>query len=113
MERAALELWLLIAACGLGTYLWRGLGVALSGRIGLDSELFQWATCVAYAMVAGLIVRIILMPAGLLAESLLPDRLVACAAALAAYYAARRNLLAGVTAGSVVLIAISYARAAL
>jgi branched-subunit amino acid transport protein len=106
------DLWLLIAACGLGTYLWRGLGVALSGRIEPDSALFQWAACVAYAMVAGLIVRIIAMPTGILAASPLADRLIACAVALAAYYAVRRNLFAGVTAGAGVLIALSYARAA-
>ena len=31
----------LIAAC-LGTYLWRGLGVFLSGKISQDSEIFKW-----------------------------------------------------------------------
>jgi branched-subunit amino acid transport protein len=106
------ELWLLIAACGLGTYLWRGLGVALSGRIEPDSELFQWAACVAYAMVAGLIVRIIVMPTGVLAETALADRLAACAVALAVFYAARRNLFAGVIAGAGTIIALSYARVA-
>ena len=112
MDTAAAELWWLIAACGLGTYLWRGLGVALSGRIEVDSELFQWTACVAYAMVAGLIMRIILMPTGLLAATPLEDRLLACAAALAAYYAARRNLFAGVVTGAAALVALSYARAA-
>jgi branched-subunit amino acid transport protein len=106
------ELWGLIAACGLGTYLWRGLGVALSGRIDLDSELFRWTACVAYAMVAGLIVRIILMPSGMLATTPLEDRLIACAAALAAFYATRRNLFAGVSASAGMLVALSYLRAA-
>lgn len=109
----ATELWLLIGACGLGTYLWRGLGVMLSGRIALDSELFRWTACVAYAMVAGLIVRIIVLPTGTLATSLLAERLVACALALAAYYATRRNLFAGVAAGAGALVALSYLRTAL
>ncbi|HUF79610.1 MAG TPA: AzlD domain-containing protein [Burkholderiales bacterium] len=112
MDAAPLDLWWLIAACGLGTYLWRGLGVLLSGRIEVESELFRWAVCVAYAMVAGLIVRIILMPTGMLATTLLEDRLIACAAALAAFYATRRNLFAGVSAGAGMLVALSYARAA-
>lgn len=110
---AGAELWLLIAACGLGTYLWRGLGVALSGRIEPDSELFRWAACVAYAMVAGLIARIVVMPTGVLAESLLMDRLAACAVALIAYYAVRRNLFAGVIAGAATLVVLSQLRAAL
>ena len=113
MDVATPDLWWLIAACGLGTYLWRGLGVALSGRIEVDGELFRWTACVAYAMVAGLIMRIILMPTGMLAATPLEDRLIACAAALAAFYGARRNLFAGVTAGAAMLVALSYLRAAL
>lgn len=113
MDATALDLWWLIAACGLGTYLWRGLGVLLSGRVEIESEVFQWAVCVAYAMVAGLIVRIIVMPTGMLATTLLEDRLIACAAALVAFYATRRNLFAGVSAGAGVLIVLNYARAAL
>lgn len=107
------ELWLLVAACAAGTYLWRGLGVLLSGRIQIDSELFNWVACVAYAMVAGLIARIIVMPTGMLAQSLLTDRLLACVLALVAFYACRRNLFVGVCAGVITLIAINYARAGL
>lgn len=105
-----LELWLIVLACGLGTYAWRGLGVLLSGRIEVDSELFNWVACVAYAMVAGLIARIIVLPSGILALSPLPDRLVACALALAAYYLSRRNLFVGVGAGVLALIAFGHAR---
>lgn len=105
------DLWLLVLACAAGTYLWRGLGVLLSGRIKVDSELFNWIACVAYAMVAGLIVRIMVMPTGMLAQSLLTDRLLACALALAAFYACRRNLFIAVSAGVVALIAVNYARA--
>lgn len=107
------DLWLLVLACAAGTYLWRGLGVLLSGRIQVDSELFKWMACVAYAMVAGLIVRIIVMPAGMLAQSMLTDRLLACALALLAFYTCRRNLFIGVCAGVVTLIAINYARTSL
>lgn len=112
MGVAPADLWWIIAACGLGTYLWRGLGVALSGRIEVDSELFRWLACVAYAMVAGLVVRIMVMPTGMLATAPLEDRLIACAAALIAFYAVRRNLFAGVAAGAATLVALSYARAA-
>lgn len=105
------ELWLLVLACAAGTYLWRGLGVLLSGRIKVDSELFNWIACVAYAMVAGLIVRIMVMPTGMLAQSLFTDRLLACVLALAAFYACRRNLFIAVSAGVVTLIAVNHARA--
>jgi len=105
-----IELWLLIFGCGAVTYLWRVLGVALSGRLQSDGKLFDWISCVAYAMIAALVSRIVIMPSGILAQSALPERLVACAAALVAYYAARRNLFVGVGAGVVTLIAFGYLR---
>lgn len=104
------ELWLLALACAVGTYLWRGLGVLLSGRIETDSELFHWATCVAYAMIAGLIVRIIVMPTGMLGETVLIDRLAACALAVAAYYSGRRNIFVGVFAGVIAIIVAGHLR---
>jgi branched-subunit amino acid transport protein len=101
-----LELWLLVIACALGTYLWRGLGVLLSGRIKVNSELFNWVACVAYAMVAGLISRIVIVPGGMLAQTLLAERLLACALAVAAYYLSRRNLLVGVSTGVAAIMAM-------
>ena len=105
-----LELWLIVIASAVGTYAWRGLGVLLSGRIAAASELFNWIACVAYAMVAGLIARIVLMPAGMLAQTALTDRLVACALALLAYRLSRRNLLVAVAVGVGAMVAISATR---
>jgi branched-subunit amino acid transport protein len=105
-----LDVALLVIACGLATYVWRALGVTLSGRLRTDSELFQWISCVAYAMIAALVSRIVFMPSGLAAQSALPERLVACAVALAAYYATRRNLFLGVGAGVLTLIGFGYLR---
>ena len=74
----------LIALTGtvVGTYLWRALGVSFSGRINTDSEVFVWVTCVTYAMVAGLVFRIMLLPVGMLAELSLGIRLFASAAGI-------------------------------
>jgi branched-subunit amino acid transport protein len=104
-------LWLLLILCAAGTYMWRGLGVLLSGRISTSSEVFTWITCVAYAMVAGLIMRIIVMPTGLLATSLLTHRLLACALGLTAYYLARRNLFIAVAVGALALTVLNYLNA--
>jgi branched-subunit amino acid transport protein len=105
-----LELSLLMLLCAAGTYVWRGLGVLLADRIDSGSELFAWITCVAYAMVAGLIMRIIVMPTGLLATSLLAHRVIACTLGLAAYYFARRNLFVAVCSGAVALTVLNYLR---
>lgn len=104
------ELWLLIIVCSITTYLWRGVGVLLSGRIKTDGDIFNWVACVAYAMVAGLIMRIIVMPTGLLGSSLLSHRLIACGLGLAAFYMCRRNLLVAVSVGALTLAALNYLR---
>ena len=107
-----LELWVLVGCCIVGTYLWRGVGVLLSGRISVNGEVFNWIACVAYAMVAGLVSRIVVMPTGMLADTALAERLIACGIALAAYYLSRRNVLIGVGAGVAAIVAIATAGAA-
>ncbi|MEO6269114.1 MAG: AzlD domain-containing protein [Lautropia sp.] len=98
-----LHLALLILACGLSTYLWRGLGVLLSGSSSASGGFFTWAGCVAYAMIAGLTVRILVLPTGTLADTPLAARMVACAIALASSFLCRRNLIVGITAGYIAL----------
>lgn len=73
--------WVLIAAC-LGTYICRAVGVKLSGHISTESEIFKWLSCVTYAMVAALTVRLIVMPTGLMATVPLWIRLMICMLAL-------------------------------
>ena len=78
----------------------------ISGRVRVDSDFFVWAGCVAYAMIAGLTVRIMLLPGGTLAETRLSQRLVACAVALVVYFLFRRNLFIGIAAGFGALTAL-------
>ena len=106
-----LELWILVVLASLGTYAWRGLGVLLSGKIRVESELFSWIACVAYAMIAGLVSRILLMPTGMLAETLLVERIGACVVGLVAYRLTHRNLLLGVGAGIVAFLLLAAGRA--
>ena len=60
-------LWVILILASLGTYAWRALGVLLSGRLHEGSPMFRWVSCVTYAMVAALVVRIIVLPIGVLA----------------------------------------------
>ena len=105
-----MEMLTLTLLCGLACYGWRALAVVLSGRLALDSELFRWIECVAYAMVAGLMVRIVLLPSGTLAASPMVDRIAGCLVALAVYRLLKRNLLAGMGAGVGFFIAVAYLR---
>src|SRR3546814_4562376 len=84
--------YVLVVVGGLATYFWRALGVALSGRIDAGSRLFEWVACVAYAMLAGLIARMILLPNGPLAETASADRIVGAVIALAIFFLTRRNI---------------------
>jgi branched-subunit amino acid transport protein len=98
------EPWVLLALCGLATYLWRGPGVLLSAGIDPRSEAFTWISCVAYAIIAGVVSRMLVMPTGALAETTALERALGSAAALGAYFwLTRRNLLAGVAAGAAAL----------
>ncbi|HWU00615.1 MAG TPA: AzlD domain-containing protein [Terriglobales bacterium] len=99
-----MTVWPYLLVGVLATYLWRGLGVLLSGRINADSALLRWFTAVAYAMLAGLIARLIILPAGPLAHVALWERGLAAVTALAVYLLTRRNIIFGVAAGTATLI---------
>jgi branched-subunit amino acid transport protein len=94
--------YLLIGA--LTTYFWRATGVALSGRLNPDSTLMRWVAAVAYAMLAGLIARLIVAPQGTLGTTALWLRLSAAALALLVYFLCRRSIVCGVAAGTLWLI---------
>ena len=77
------QLWTaLISAC-IGTYFCRSVGVILSGRVDQNSEFFYWLTCVTYAMVAAMTVRMIVLPIGMLSTVPLFIRLAVCAVTVA------------------------------
>ena len=106
------RVWLLILGAAAVTYVWRGLGVALGGGLSLDSAMFRWISAVAYAMLAGLIARMIVLPLGALAETPLSHRLLAAGCALAIFLLSRRNMLLGVFAGAGALVLLTLATGA-
>ncbi len=93
------KLWGIVLLCGAATYVWRALAVAIGGRVSPESEAFKLFSCIAYAMVAGLISRMVILPEGLLAEAPLSFRLIGIGAAVAVFFGLKRNLAAGVFAG--------------
>ncbi len=99
--------WWFIIVGALVTYAWRGAGVALSGRIDPNSALMRWTASVAYALLAGLIARLIVAPQGALGEVALWVRLSAAAVSLIAYFICRRSIPLGVAAGALWLMVIS------
>ena len=100
-------MWLIVLACGAATFVWRALGVFVVRRIDPRGPFFQWITCVSYAMVAGLIFRMLILPESDLAGVSLPLRVTAIGIAFSAYFACGRRLVAGVLAGGLSLSAMA------
>ena len=103
---AADSFWLIVLACAAATFVWRALGVLVARRIDANGAFFRWVTCVSYAMVAGLIFRMIILPESDLAGVSLPVRIAAVAIAFGVYFLFKRRLVAGVLAGGVSLSAL-------
>ncbi|ADE38532.1 AzlD domain-containing protein [Candidatus Puniceispirillum marinum] len=68
------EAWLAVALACLGTFGWRLIGVILAGRIATDTPLMAWINSVAYAMVSGVLMLILVYPTGVLATTELDHR---------------------------------------
>ena len=92
-----------IIGCGAGSFLWRGLGVWVADRVNVRGEWFRWVSCVAFAMIAGLVCRVVFLPVGELAQTTLWWRLAGVAIALVAYRLARKSMLVGVLTGAAAL----------
>jgi branched-subunit amino acid transport protein len=87
------------------TYFWRGFGVAIGGRVDPKGRVFEWFACVAYAVLAALVVRLIVFPGGELAGIPLVARLAAAALALGVYFLSRRSIFFGCLAGALAIAA--------
>jgi branched-subunit amino acid transport protein len=88
------------------TYFWRALGVALSGRLRHDGPLLNWVACIAYALLAGLIARMIVLPIGPLAETTMLARLSGAGLAALAFFLLKKNILAAVAIGATALVLV-------
>ena len=104
------EVWGLFALCFLGTFVWRMLGTMVAAHIDPESAAFHWLSCVAYAMLAGLIARILLLPIGILATTPTFDRAVAMMAGFALFFLLRRHVFAGTLAAFAVMLALTALR---
>jgi branched-subunit amino acid transport protein len=98
--------WGLLASAFAASLFWRALGAMLSGRVELDTPLFDWCVCVTQAIVGGLMVRAVLTPSTALAGVPLTDRIAASLVGIAVFLLWRWRVLPGVVAGVGVLAAL-------
>ena len=83
---------LAIFVTSLATFLSRFLGALTSENVSIKSKVFQWFNCVAYSTLAALLGRMIIFPAGVLADSELIIRLVVLITCVALFIATNKNL---------------------
>ena len=70
-------IWFAVFLGIFATFMWRAAGVILADKIPADSALMRWINMVAYAMVSGVMLAIMVYPTGILAETELLHRLTA------------------------------------
>ena len=62
------ESWLAVGLAAVGTFIWRFAGVLLASKIPAQSPLMDWVNAMAYAMVAGVLMLMLVYPTGILAR---------------------------------------------
>ena len=64
----ATNILLAILVTSLATYISRFFGVITSKKIKENSKIFKWFNCLAYSTLSALLARLVIFPAGALAE---------------------------------------------
>ena len=83
---------LAIIVTSLATFLSRFLGALTSEKVIVKSKVFQWFNCVAYSILAALLGRMIIFPAGILADSDLIIRIIVLVTCVAIFILTKKNL---------------------
>ena len=105
MSEMSSNIILVILVTSFATYLSRFLGVISSEKIKETSKIFKWFNCIAYSVLAALIARMVVFPAGELAESGILIRLFVVVASVVMFLFTKRNLVYP-TVTSAIMLAI-------
>ena len=83
---------LAIIVTSLATFISRFMGAITSEKVSVKSKIFQWFNCVAYSTLAALLGRMIIFPAGVLADSDLIIRMVVLISCIVIFILTKKNL---------------------
>ena len=92
MSEMSSNIIVVILVTSFATYLSRFLGVVSSEKIKETSKIFKWFNCIAYSVLAALIARMVIFPAGELAESGILIRLFVVAVSVSMFLFTKKNL---------------------
>ena len=98
---------LAILVTSLATYSSRFLGVVSSEKIKETSKIFRWFNCLAYSTLAALISRMIIFPAGVLAESDYFIRFIVIIISILIFYITKKNLVYPTVFSAIILFFLS------
>ena len=106
---SAMEPYLTLILIGfLPTEVWRVMAVFVSHRLDEDSEVLVLVRAIATALLAAVVAKLLLWPAGALAGVPLPARLGALGIAMAAHFLTRRSVVAAVIAGEAAMVCAAW-----
>ena len=103
MTEASSNIILVILVTSFATYLSRFLGVVSSEKMDVKSKIFRWFNCIAYAILAALIARMVVFPAGVLAESSLLIRLFILGGSIFLFFITKKNLVYPTVLSAIIL----------
>jgi len=107
MSEMSSNIILVILVTSFATYLSRFLGVVSSERIKETSKIFKWFNCIAYSILAALIARMVIFPAGELAESGILIRLFVVAVSVVIFLFTKKNLVYPTVLSAILLTLLS------
>ena len=90
----------------MGTFLLRAVGVIGAGHMEQDTPLFRWIGCVAFAIAAGIMAKILFIPSGVLADEPLISRLGGAAVGVLIFFGFGRRILWGLGGGLLAFLLI-------
>ena len=97
-----------ILVTSFATYLSRFLGVVSSEKIKETSKIFKWFNCIAYSILAALIARMVVFPAGELAESSIFIRLFVVTLCVLMFLFTKKNLVYPTVLSAILLASFNY-----
>ena len=96
---------IVVLVTAAATFVWRALGALLVGRVDPEGPVVRWFALTSYALLAALVVRLVGLPTGSLAQVTSAIRLGAVVVTLAVWWLTRRSPLPAVLAGSACIVA--------
>ena len=107
MSEISNNIILVILVTSFATYLSRFLGVISSEKIKETSKIFKWFNCVAYSILAALIARMVIFPAGVLSESIILFRLIVIVGAILLFLITKKNLVYPTVLSAIILASLN------